>query len=381
MTELHRWVDELPLESPDRELLLVGKEARAPEGSRDRGWQALVVALGAASTTAALTAPAAGAVAGATKTAIAAKTTTALQLAEAAMGTAQATAAAKGALGGASLLIGLKSIAVGFGLGLGVLGVTEVAQRVVDRAPAHSVSAHASASTPHRLQKPSHGTASRPLPTNMPTEATEASAPQAVAPDHALPASSTNPPLASASVDDEVIHRTPTNTTVPRELVLAGSSASEQQPMAAVQRGGETGVAIPRAGESEAVAVVAKGVTEQHPMQVAPHSNDPSGTAKSKASALADRARTTSLAEQARELAQIQRLIDAGATTEALRRLEASLDTNTDSGLAEERDALHIRALIKAQRTTQAALLAKRFIQRYPNSPQTESMRRFLQPE
>lgn len=76
--------------------------------------------------------------------------------------------------------------------------------------------------------------------------------------------------------------------------------------------------------------------------------------------------------------AQIQRLLDAGATAEAIRLLEAGRDSNADSGLAEERDALHIRALIKAQQTAQAAKLAQRFAQRYPNSPQIEAMRRFL---
>jgi len=106
--------------------------------------------------------------------------------------------------------------------------------------------------------------------------------------------------------------------------------------------------------------------------------SDEPGTATSKASAVV-RATTPILAEQARELAQIQRLLDAGATTEAIRRIEASLDSNANSGLAEERDALHIQALIKAQRTTQATMLAKLFIQRYPNSPQADRMRRFLQ--
>ncbi|HMA96397.1 MAG TPA: hypothetical protein VKP30_27110 [Polyangiaceae bacterium] len=375
MTELRRWVDELPVESPARELLLAGKEARVPEGSRNRGWQALALTLGAASTTAAVTAPAAGAVAGATQTAVAAKTTAALTFAEAAVGTAQTTVAAKGALGGASFLIGLKSIAVGFGVGLGVLGATEVVQRVVDRTPSNSVAVQTSSNASNRLQKRSPGAAARPSPTAVSSGA-EAVEPQAVPRDHVLPESSLPPPLSTASI--EVGKPQPINANTSPELVLSGSTAISN-PRVATER--QLMPLASRNGDTETNAVVAEAVAEQQSVPVAPRKDGEPGTATSKASSVAERATTPSLAKQARELAQIQRLIDAGDTTEAIRRLEASLDSHADSGLSEERDALHIRALIKAQRTTQAAILAKRFIQRYPNSPHAERMRHFLQPE
>ncbi len=47
MTDATHWVDELPLDAPERELLLAGKAARPPEGSMDADWQALCVVLGA----------------------------------------------------------------------------------------------------------------------------------------------------------------------------------------------------------------------------------------------------------------------------------------------------------------------------------------------
>ena len=40
-----RWLDELPLESAERALLLAGKSAQPPSGSADANWQALSVAL------------------------------------------------------------------------------------------------------------------------------------------------------------------------------------------------------------------------------------------------------------------------------------------------------------------------------------------------
>ena len=46
MTNTKRWLDELPLGSGERELLLVGKAARPAEGAIDANWQALCAALG-----------------------------------------------------------------------------------------------------------------------------------------------------------------------------------------------------------------------------------------------------------------------------------------------------------------------------------------------
>jgi outer membrane protein assembly factor BamD (BamD/ComL family) len=88
---------------------------------------------------------------------------------------------------------------------------------------------------------------------------------------------------------------------------------------------------------------------------------------------------TNSLAEQARGLARIQRLLDAGNTSEAIRQLEVSFSSSDYASLAEERDALYVQALFRSQRTSQANLWAKRFIQRYPNSPHVEKIRRLVE--
>lgn len=85
--------------------------------------------------------------------------------------------------------------------------------------------------------------------------------------------------------------------------------------------------------------------------------------------------RSTSLGEQAREMAQIKQLIDGGAAAEAVRRLEASFRQDVYTALAEERDALYIQALEKAQRGAKAKSLATQFVARYPNSPHVEKMR------
>jgi TolA-binding protein len=89
-------------------------------------------------------------------------------------------------------------------------------------------------------------------------------------------------------------------------------------------------------------------------------------------------ARASSLAEQARELAQVKRLIDAGASGQALRELEQSVVANAGSQLSEERDALYVQALDQAHRRAEAERAAKRFLKRYPNSPQSEKMRQLV---
>lgn len=87
---------------------------------------------------------------------------------------------------------------------------------------------------------------------------------------------------------------------------------------------------------------------------------------------------TASLSQQARELAELKRLIDRGAAVEALRRLDADFSSDAVSALSEERDALYAQALDRAHRVEEARLLAHRFLDRYPHSPYCQAMRQLL---
>ncbi|HET7538907.1 MAG TPA: hypothetical protein VFK05_03520, partial [Polyangiaceae bacterium] len=86
--------------------------------------------------------------------------------------------------------------------------------------------------------------------------------------------------------------------------------------------------------------------------------------------------KTASLSQQARELAELKRLIDSGASSEALRRLEHSPEAA--SLLTEERDALYVQALARAQRRDEARTAARRFLAHYPHSPYFETIRQLL---
>jgi len=88
--------------------------------------------------------------------------------------------------------------------------------------------------------------------------------------------------------------------------------------------------------------------------------------------------KSASLSQQAHELAELKRLIDSGATSEALRRFDESFSAGATSALSEERDALHVQALARAQRRDDARSLARRFLARYPHSPYFETMRQLL---
>jgi len=98
-------------------------------------------------------------------------------------------------------------------------------------------------------------------------------------------------------------------------------------------------------------------------------------------SATSTEVKNASLARQARELAELKRLIDSGASHEALRRLEENFSAGTASVLSEERDALHVQALARAQRRNEARAFARQFLLRYPHSPYFETMRQLLTEE
>lgn len=280
MTNTKRWLDELPLESRERELLLVGKSARPAEGTLDANWQALCVAL---STTAAGTAVGTSSVAA---NSVTAKVGSSLVVSKAA--------------GAGLFLAGAKSLAIGVAVGLAVMGAGALAER-------------------------SSGSGQRPS-----TLAKASQAPSARAPS---------------------TRRLPTPSDAPPDtLAVAPASA--------------------RSG-------AAPGLSSREHLAASGPALNPSST-PAPASPQSSAERAASLSQQARELAELKRLIDGGATSEALRRLEASLRTDAAPMLAEERDALYVQALERAQRREEARAFARRFLIHYPHSPYFESMRQLL---
>jgi len=278
MTNTKRWLDELPLGSSERELLLVGKSARPAPGALDANWRALSVALGT-------TAVSGGATSSIVAKSVSAKVGTSIAL-------GKTTSAGL-------VVVAAKSLVVGAVLGLAVMGAGAVAERLIQRDE-----------RPAAVVKPSQvPLAPRPSPTSL-------QAPLAATAPDAIPAA----PVGS------VLGALPGLPT-PRERLTASSAGPNQ------------GNAPPLAAAAD---------------------------------------KTASLAQQARELAELKRLIDHGATAEALRRLDTNFRVGAGSALAEERDALYVQALDRAQRRAEARLFAQQFLIRYPHSPYFESMRRLL---
>jgi hypothetical protein len=277
MTKTKRWLDELPLESCERELLLVGKSARPAPGAIDANWQALSVALGAT------------AVSGVATSSIAANAVSAK------VGTS--IVASKAASAGL-LLAAAKSLAVGAAVGLAVMGAGAVAERSSrsNEGPAGVAKPTQAASTPRATAEP---------------------AAIAARVDEVAVAPVTSAPFAASGLP------------APRERFATSNPALNQ---------------------ADAPA----------------HASPPDKAA--------------SLSQQARELAELKRLIDNGATSEALRRLP-NFGGDAVSVLSEERDALYVQALARAQRREEARAFARRFLIRYPHSPYFETMRQLLTEE
>jgi len=285
-----RWLDELPRGSHERELLLVGKAARPAAGAIDANWKALCATLG---TTAAIS--------GTFATHAAAKTAVASAATSAKVG---ASVAASQAAGTGLLLVAAKSLAVGVGIGLAVMGAAAVAERASD----------GSARSANATQPSPAVNARRPLPNAAPTPLAAPPAPTREEPAASPPGSVSGPS---------------------RSREFGAGPAPLQNPLGA--------------------PAVASGASAAE--------------------------KTASLARQARELAELKRLIDSGASSEALRRLDEDFSAGTASVLSEERDALHVQALARAQRRTEARALARQFLIRYPHSPYFETMRQLLTEE
>jgi hypothetical protein len=282
MTKTKRWLDELPLQSSERELLLVGKSAQPAPGAIDANWQAISVALGTAAVSGA-------AVSGIVASSVSAKVGTSLAL-------GKATSAGL-------FVVAAKSLAVGVVVGFALMGVGAVVESVSQ-----------SDERPAAVVNPQPPSAARP--SGAPLLGPNAAPPGAVA---IAPASS-------------VISATP-DLPATGERLTASSSAPNQ-------------------GNASSPAPIASAADK-----------------------------SPSLSQQARELAELKRLIDNGATGEALRRLDTNFKVGTGSVLSEERDALYVQALDRAQRRAEARLFAQQFLARYPHSPYFETMRRILAQE
>lgn len=289
MTNTKRWLDELPLGSRERELLLVGKAARPAEGAIDANWQALCTALGATA-----------AISGTFATGAAANSAAAPVSASASVGTSLA--AGKAASAGL-FIVAAKSLVVGAGIGLALMG----AASVVRPSSNSTLPATATKSQPKAAAR-------QPLLNAVPV-------PHFAQPD-------------------------------PKPVVPAPSSPSSTS----------------NASRMREPAVVGS-----------PLANQPSAPQPTSApSAMSAEEKTASLARQARELAELKRLIDHGSSSEALARMDEHFSANTPSTLSEERDALYVQALARSQRRTEADAFARQFLIRYPHSPYFETVRQLL---
>lgn len=327
MTDERRWLDELPLDAPERDLLAAGKSAKPPEGSADIGWQAMTVALGAAAVTTTVTTQAIA------TTAAAAKAGSIVSATSGAAATS-ATVAAKLAVGGVGMSLATKAIAIGFAVGMGAVTVGTI----YEHGQRHDAQHH---DAQHRDAQPK-AVASVESPARAPSR-------RPMEPSAIAPTASTQPDVTAPNAALSETAVSSTVTPAVDQLSVVPATALKELP------------AIPSQATAHRAATVASGNASAPATQIEP--------------------KPVSLADQARELAQVKRLVDAGATGEALRRLEASRASDLHTALSEERDALYIQALDKAQHRAQAELFAKRFLARYPNSPHAEKMRTLIASE
>ena len=278
MTRERRWLDELPLESAERELLVAGRAARPSGDDVDASWRAFLLA---ASGTTSAAASAGAARAMSAKAAIATKASTA----------------------GLLSVATLKSFAVGIALGVGV----STAGALVERAH----------------------------------------------PRQAAPASAARGTLAPGARP---------NATMPKQPLPVAAPVALPPVPAAPEQGGNAELSLRAA-----------------PHAATPTASNPATTVAPEPGAAASAPSGSSLSAQARELAQVKRLLDAGATAEALRQLATNFSAGEPTALSEERDALYVQALARAGRGVEARTRAREFLSRYPRSPYVTSIRRLAQ--
>lgn len=305
MIKTNRWLDVLPVNSAERQLLLAGRADNPPPDGVDLDWQALSAALGAA-------------VATTTITTNAVATTGTVQAAAA---SAIGAATTKATVAGIGLSLAAKSVTIGFVLGMGMIGAGTAVSEIHQRG--WQSSAHTTA-VQSELQPAASAT---PRAKHADLEASTATLPEPALPSRELPTS-------PGAVPSSAVKRF-----VPEPIGAVPTPAAQREARRPwPQSGATTPLEVPP-------PVAASG---------------------------------PSLAAQARDLAQVKRLIDGGDSTEAIRRLQVSSVEGMHPALSEERDALYVQALDKAQMRAQAVLFAKRFLARYPNSPHSASMRSLI---
>jgi hypothetical protein len=151
MSDIRRWVDELPRDSAARQLLVESKKARSPQGSVDRGWQALSVTLGVGATMATLTTKAFANVV-TESTTLASTTATSTTAASTTVLSTGGVVAAKATTLSIIGLFNLKWVSVSILVGIGALGsqslITKVKPRAYDvRRPTTNLSSTVSLSS------------------------------------------------------------------------------------------------------------------------------------------------------------------------------------------------------------------------------------------
>ncbi|MGC4064793.1 MAG: hypothetical protein QM784_09145 [Polyangiaceae bacterium] len=352
MTKLQRWTAELPENSSERELLAAGKRALPPAGSREAGWRALNVALGATSVTLAAS-KAAALTTGTAQSSVATAASAGAAQASVAMaplattGAAVAPIATGTTIGVLGVAVIVKPIAIGFAIGMGLLGVTTAVNRTTESTTESTT----------RQSKHVERVATR-APSSASTWTGATNAP-----------STLDAAKAADAVDGVTMAAPRTGPTNVGGAVDGATTAAPQLGATDTSEFVETGA---RSGAPVGVEGVPTSRSRRSLRTDTNLSNDERAEPKSSNEESAPRFAT--LAEQARELARIKRLLDASAADEALHRLEVDFARNVHSGLAEERDALYVRAMEKAGRLAEARVLAQRFLRRFPSSAHAEQM-------
>lgn len=115
------------------------------------------------------------------------------------------------------------------------------------------------------------------------------------------------------------------------------------------------------------------------PRAVEPPAETPRVTNPSPAAPARPGNSATTLAEEGRLLARAHQLVLAGQAQEALEILRTSAARYPRSVLYQEREVLTIEALDATGALNAARVRAERFLKRYPKSPHTERLQRFVE--
>src|SRR5512133_21171 len=368
MKHSERWLDALPRDAPERELIAAAERDFPPPGSVDRGWNALCAAVTitsasvAVSSSASASTMAAAATAGPSAPVLAGK------------GVALASAATSKTLVGLfGLPVAVKAIAVGFAVGVGALGTGEVVQSIRHSEPP-------STSQKAKVVSRSPGWRSVSELTVANRHGADTGRERDGEPlNHAEPVGEAAPAI--LSVRDSA--------TASGKLARIDESARGGEPERIDEpaRGGEPeGVdnAL-RAGASERVSAGAPASRHHLPNVTAlgavrlpeQQASDPSFEQPVTRSIAAE----APLSRQATELARIKGLLDSGASREALLRLRACMEARSLSAIAEDRDALYVEALKRTNHHAEAARAVSDFLAQYPNSPQRDRLRALVAAE